>query len=114
MTETLRKTQGRLAARELRRRRAERQEQFGRLVPWALVGALVLIGLGLLVYGQIQSAPPTILGVNGPRLQLDREQVALGDRHFGTTVRAVFTLTNTGDGTLIVNAPKVATAVQGC
>ena len=49
-----------------------------------------------------------------PRLVLDRETIDLGPIALGTTVRAVFTLTNAGDGPLrIANVPRVE-VVEGC
>ena len=79
-----------------------------RWLPFALVGVLVLVGTGLIVY-----AAQSTGGV-GPRLQVDREQVDLGDQHFNTVVRASFKITNAGDRPLSVSAPKTATAVEGC
>ncbi len=112
MSETTRRTEARIAAREQRRQEREAKARLWRRIPLVIVGVLVLLGVGLVVYGTV--GQPNVTGVNGPRLQVDQEKVDLGDQHFGTTVRATFKLTNTGDGTLTLNPPQIATVVQGC
>ncbi len=109
----MRKTQARLAYRERRQKREEQKQKLLKIVPFMLVGLLAVLGAGMLIYSSSQ-ASSDIAGAKGPRLQLDREQIDLGDQHFGTTVRASFRVTNVGDGTLKLDLPKVATVVQGC
>ena len=77
-------------------------------LPFALIGIFILLAVGLVVYGT-QPA-----GRIGPRLQLDREQVDLGDQHFNTVARASFKITNAGDTPLSLTVPKTATALEGC
>ena len=49
-----------------------------------------------------------------PRLVVDREVVDLGDLPFDTPARAVFTLINSGEGTLrLAGVPRVE-AIKGC
>jgi hypothetical protein len=49
-----------------------------------------------------------------PRLGVDRTEVDLGDLPYGAPAKAVFTLTNTGDGLLkIVGEPQVK-ILKGC
>ncbi len=113
MSEPIRKTEARLTARELRRKKHEQQARLWKTVPLLVVGILALIGAGLVAYGTF-SRSSDVQGVAGPRLQLDRDQIDMGDQHFNTTVRAMFRITNTGDGTLKLDAPKVASVVEGC
>ena len=112
MSESTRRTETRTAERERRRKRQETKARLWKTIPILLIGVLALLGAGMVAYGSF--AQPNTSGANGPRLQVDREQVDLGDQHFGTTVRATFKVTNTGDGTLNLNVAKIATVVQGC
>lgn len=49
-----------------------------------------------------------------PRMSMDREVIDLGYLHLNQNARAVFTLTNTGDGTLrLAGVPRVQLA-KGC
>ncbi len=112
MSEAVRKTQVRAAERERRRKQRETRTRL-KNIPFVLVGLLALVGAGLFAYGAFaQSAD--IQGKNGPRLQVDRDTLDLGDLHYDKTVRASFKVTNAGDGTLKLEPPKVATAVEGC
>ncbi len=106
MSEALRKTQAGLADRE------QKQKLWGTL-PFVVVGLLAAVGVGWIVYGYTQTTSSTS-GVNGPRLQVDRELIDLGDQYFNTTARATFNITNTGDGALNLTVPKMATVVEGC
>ncbi len=113
MSESMRKTEARTAERGRRRRERERKEKLWWTVPFVVVGLLVVIGAGLLIHGTIQ-ATADVKGVNGPRLQVDRDKIDFGDVHLGKTVRASFKITNGGDGTLKLDVPQVATVVEGC
>jgi hypothetical protein len=99
MSESMRKTEARIAARELRRKRREERQKLMRTIP----------------YGNLATPPrPANAGVIGPRLELDRDLIDFGDEHFGQAVQAVFNVKNVGDDTLNLNVAKVATAVEGC
>lgn len=112
MAESTRKTETRVAERERRRKQQEAKARLWKTIPLLAIAILALLGAGTIAYGTF--VQPNVSGTNGPRLQLDREQVDFGDQHFGTTVRATFKVTNAGDGTLNLNLPKTATVVQGC
>jgi hypothetical protein len=112
MSELTRKTESRVAERERRRKQREAKARLWKTLPLLAIAILALLGAGIIAYGTF--VQPIVSGANGPRLQVDREQVELGDQHFGTTVRATFKVTNTGDGTLNLNVAKIATVVQGC
>lgn len=107
MSETIRKTEARMIERDRRRQARERSQKLWRTLGFVAVGVLLALGLGLVIYG-------SQAGSGAPRLQLDREQVDFGDQHFNNPVRASFKITNTGDGALTLNVPKVATVVEGC
>ncbi len=113
MSEPMRKTEARIAAREQRQMKREQRARLLKTIPLLIIGILALAGAGMVAYGTF-APPANIQGVNGPRLQLDREVIDFGDQHFNTTVRAIFKVTNAGDGTLNLNVPKVATVVDGC
>ncbi len=53
-------------------------------------------------------------GGNGPRLQVDHDQVSLGDLHLGSVAHASFEIRNAGDRPLNLTVPKTATALEGC
>ncbi len=113
MSEPLRKTKARIEERERRRKQREQKQKLWRTIPLVIIALLAVVGVGLIVYGKTQ-ATANVQGVNGPRLQVDRDQIDFGDVHLGNTVRASFKVTNAGDGTLTLNVPKVATVVEGC
>ncbi len=113
MPEPIRKTQARAAQREQQRKKQETRERLRGMLPFVLVGILALAGALLIAYGALAGSPD-IQGKNGPRLAVDQDSIDIGDQHFDTTVRATVTLTNKGDGTLKLDVPKLATAVEGC
>ncbi|MBI4790764.1 MAG: hypothetical protein HY782_27360 [Chloroflexi bacterium] len=104
-----RRTQARTAERERRRSRQDRQQSLARIAPFILVAILALAGLGLIVYGNTATS-----GGVGPRLQVDRDQIDLGNRKFDAPVRAAFNVKNAGDNPLTLGVPKLVTAVEGC
>ena len=108
-----RRTEARILEREHRRQERERKAKLWRTLAFSGIGLLVIAGIALIAYATLQPGA-NISGANGPRLQLDRDQIDFGDQHFNTTVRATFKVTNAGDGTLTLNVPKLATVVEGC
>jgi hypothetical protein len=93
----------------MKRQRVERPTRERAWWPWAALGTLIVIavGTGMLWWS---------LGASGgrPRLVVDREVVELGDLRFETPARAVFTLTNGGDGRLEIADDLRVEVVKGC
>lgn len=108
----LRKTQARVPERERARKQTERRDTLTQALPF-VIGAFAVLFVGLVVFATLNSTTPA--NVNGtPRLQVDREHIDLGNRVFNQLVRAVFTIKNVGDGTLKLEAPRIATLLEGC
>ncbi len=109
----MRRTQARIAERE--RQRAQVQGQRGWSVLLLGIAVVAFAVAGYLIFeGTRQPAPATGGGVVGPRLQVDREQIDLGDRKFNQPVRAVFTVRNAGDAALNLNVQKQVAVLEGC
>jgi flagellar basal body-associated protein FliL len=113
--QSLRRTQARVAERERRRKQEEQKGKLLKIVPLTLVAILAVAGIG---YAVLTSAvkPPRAANaaVIGPRLEVDREQLDLGDRKLNVPVRASFNVKNAGDDTLNLVVPQVVTALEGC
>lgn len=79
---------------------------------WDTLAVLGLIAIGIAAgWGPVQAGDASD---GKPRLVVDRTEVDLGDLPYGTPGKAVFTLTNTGDGVLkIVGEPQVK-ILKGC
>ncbi len=79
---------------------------------WASVVAVLLIGIGAAALWWRSEAQNPSGGT--PRLVVDRTEIDLGYFPFEARAKAVFTLTNAGDGLLrLVEVPPVQ-AVKGC
>jgi hypothetical protein len=77
-----------------------------------ILGALGLVTLAVAGAWWRSPSPETSNGT--PRLVLDREAVDLGFFPFEAPARAVFTLTNAGDGPLrLADVPRVS-VLKGC
>jgi len=77
---------------------------------WAVISGVLVVGIAALwwVSGGLNAWGEK------PRLVVDREVVDLGDLPFETPARVIFTLTNSGEGTLrLAGVPRVE-AVKGC
>lgn len=108
---TTRKTQAR--ATECERAPARRQRSVRTKKVMLLdLGGIVLIAVMLGAWMMLN--PPPTQGSIGARLQVDRERIDLGNQIFDRPVRAVFTAKNVGDETLKLEAPRVATVLEGC
>lgn len=106
----IRRTQARLAARERLRVQQQRNTRMKQLIPFALGGIVLLF----VVFVALTTINQTTGGVIGARIQIDRDEIDLGNQPFDRTVRAMFTVKNVGDGTLKLEAPRLVTALEGC
>ena len=77
---------------------------------WAMIGGVLVVGLATLWW---VAGGPNAWGEK-PRLVVDRDLVDLGDLPFDTPARVVFTLTNSGEGTLTLAGTPRVEAVKGC
>ena len=111
--QTIRKTRARTAERDRARRRATRHDTLTRALPF-VIGAAVILFIGIAAFVATNQPTPTIQGTVGPRLSIDQEKIDFGTLVFDKTVRAVFNVKNIGDGTLKLDVPKAATLVEGC
>ena len=76
---------------------------------------LLTVGIGLMivaVVGTILASRARQVGV--PQVSVDRDVIDLGDQPYGKRVQAVFTLSNTGTGTLEFAAVPEVEVVEGC
>ena len=86
--------------------------------PWPLVllvggGLLLIIGV-VFAFNRPSNSKSTIEVTGAPSLQVDKEEVNLGDIKLGTTVEASFQITNVGDQTLrLAKAPYIEVK-EGC
>ncbi len=115
MSEPMRKTQARIAERERRRKEQEKQDKLRRTIPLVLIALVAVVGLSYFVYTRTVKPPwPANAGIIGPKLEVDREELDLGNRPLNVAVRAQFTVKNSGDDTLNLDVPQVVTALEGC
>ena len=114
MSDSMRKTQARIAERERRRKQGEQRQKLFKIVPLVLIAILAVVGVGYTVYTRTAKPHPANPGVIGPRLEVDREQLDLGNRKLNEPVRAAFNIKNVGDDTLNLGVPKLVTALEGC
>ena len=111
----VRKTQVRAAERERRRVHQARSERLKWQIPFAAAGILALLAVAYFAFTNFaQPSQAVVTGINGPRFQVDTEKLDLGDEPLGQTVHASFSVKNTGDGSLTLNAAQIATVLQGC
>ncbi len=77
---------------------------------WVMAGGILVVAIA--AFWWFSEAQDPVGGT--PRLAVDHTEIDLGYFHLGKWAKAVFTLTNTGDGMLrIVNEPRVE-VVKGC
>ncbi len=79
---------------------------------WAALGALVLVTLSGASFWALSDSSDTASGT--PRLVVDRTDVDLGYRRFNVRARAVFTLSNEGDGPLRLKEVPRVIVKAGC
>lgn len=78
-----------------------------------LIGGIVLVGVAVLLMVWFAASPKRDSG-GTPQIQVSAERLDLGKQVFNQPVRASFTVTNAGSGTLMLQAPPVATVLEGC
>ena len=79
---------------------------------WAAFGVVALVAAGVGAFWWFSEAQDSSGGT--PRLLVDRTEVDLGYLRFEAPARAVFTLTNAGDGLFrLVEVPLVK-VLKGC
>lgn len=83
------------------------------LFPFILLGGLALVAIVILALTVIALTPNRTYG-GTPQLQVSTARLDLGKQILGTTVRASFTVKNTGTGTLTLSAPSTPHVLQGC
>jgi len=98
--------------------RSRRNQPSQRQFPWpwlvVAIGALLLIGGGLVVwnsFGRRPEVPPQMTGA--PKLAVDQTLVDEGYVQFNVPVRTSYRLTNVGDQSLKIIATPVE-LVEGC
>lgn len=80
--------------------------------PWAVLGVVVVVaGAGLGVWWSWQA--PSAAG-GPPRLVVDRDTVDFGYVRFGAPAHAVFTVSNTGTGPLVLREKPEVILAKGC
>ncbi len=75
----------------------------------AAAALLLVAGVALLL-----SSSGDTSGKTGPRLSVDRERIDFGRVPLDKSVRAEFTVTNTGDRPLTLDASAPVQVLQGC
>ncbi len=75
----------------------------------AAAALLLVTGVALLL-----SSSGDTGGKTGPRLSVDRERIDFGRVPLDKSVRAEFTVTNTGDRPLTLDASAPVQVLQGC
>jgi len=79
---------------------------------WAALAVVALIAVGATAYWWLSEAQNTPGG--RPRLVVDRPEIDLGSFPFETWAKAVFTLTNAGNGTLQILEELRVGVLEGC
>ena len=80
----------------------------------ALAGILLLAAASLLLGRDPASSDKAGNATRAPRLQVDQELVDFGEVKFKQPVSTTFTLTNTGDETLIFSQVPYIEVLEGC
>ena len=79
---------------------------------WAVAATVVaLIGVAFWLW---PTPGPTMTGAGAPRVAVDRTEIDLGRLPFERPARAMFTLSNAGDGPLTLDGSPPVRAVEGC
>ncbi|MCL4394259.1 MAG: hypothetical protein M1482_05555 [Chloroflexi bacterium] len=108
----MRRTQVRVTRREQGRAQERRKNKLKLVV--ALIAAAFVLFVVAATTWYARSNPSAAQADGTPRLQVDHDQIDLGLQPLNRTVRAAFNIKNTGDGTLKLDVPRVATLLEGC
>lgn len=81
--------------------------------PLLLIGGIALVVIAVAAMVWVGLSPRSGNG-GAPQLQVSSERLDLGKQVFDRNVRASFEIKNTGTGTLTLQVPRVATALEGC
>ena len=97
-------------------KRSRKRKQRNRWVPLVLgAGGLLLLVLAVLALRGGGSGSKAAIEVNGaPAIQVDKEQVDLGEVKLGQTVEVAFKITNVGDQPLRLSEQPYVEVVEGC
>jgi hypothetical protein len=79
---------------------------------WVTLAIIALIAVGAAAFWWMSEAQNTAGG--RPRLVVDRTEMDLGSFPFEKWAKAVFTLTNAGDGPLQILEVPLVRVLQGC
>ena len=112
--EPVRKTQARTAERIRRRAERERNERIKRLIPFGIIGAVLVLLVGFAVTSTLRASGVFSDPNAKPNFTVDTEKLELGDQKLGSTVRATFNVKNTGQGALQLNVPPMPSVLEGC
>ena len=80
-------------------------------LPLILLGLIVLVAA---VFFALRNNSEKAGSGGTPRVSVDKKQLDFGDQHFGQSVAAIFSITNTGTGTLKINQPPYIEVKEGC
>lgn len=78
------------------------------------VAVIVVLAVAAAAGWWFRTTPTPEASGGTPRLVLDRDTIDLGPMALNTPARAVFTLTNAGDGALRITGVSRVRALEGC
>ena len=85
------------------------------LLPWVILGGVLLLGAGFLLIPKEKVDPNFVPEVTGaPHLTVDKERIDLGDVPLGKKVWASFKLANVGDQPLVITQDPYVELIAGC
>ena len=101
-----------------RKPRQKNNQKTSRQISWhwlAVVGALLLIVGGVVIWTSSQNSSPVMPQATGaPRLVVDQTMVDEGYLQYNVPVRTTFRLSNVGDQPLKIVGQPMVELVEGC